>query len=265
MTFHHQRRLDRALHHLESLESVRDAWLRKNPYRTWTEPDVDPRKKLLWVEALDQPPAELSLIVGDCLHNLRSSLDNLMLELAMVYKRGRVSKSIEGDSQFPILTTDIAKDPEVFQKFKRMTRGIDPLAKTVIEGLQPYKRGERFATNDPLWKLNELYNTDKHRLPHVVLLGTAYLSFWVPAGPGADEVETSFNPIEDRAPIARYRAVDDTGAEVDMNLNPTFDVAFGQRAPKQVQAISVSRVLSGIHAHIRSDVLPPLAPYLSRH
>ena len=261
MTYHHQRRLRRALHHLECLESVVDAWLEENPCRTWSEPEADSTKKLLWVEVLKPPPtAELSLIIGDFLHNLRSALDNLAFELALAYKGEPMSKSIEGDSAFPVLRT--CSDHNL-KELNRMLRGIDPDAKTVIQGLQPYNRGERRAINDPLWQLNELSREDKHRLPHVTPFASiSHLSFRVSGGPGADEIEPITFTVEDRASIARYPAVDQTGAEVDVNLTPTFSVGFGQRAPQQLRGFSAPDRLAHIHRYIADKVVSPLAPYL---
>src|SRR5215217_7431133 len=102
--YHHQRRLDRALYHLESLKEKLDAWREENPYRTWIEPDAGGTKKVLLVEVLKAPPfTQLSLVIGDCLHNLRSALDNLAFELALAHKGEQLSKTMEGDSGFPIL------------------------------------------------------------------------------------------------------------------------------------------------------------------
>src|SRR5215208_1885705 len=109
MTYHHQRRLDRALYHLENLLEELDAWRNENPYQTWSEPDVDSTKKLLWVEVLKPPPAaELSPIIGDCIHNLRSALDNLAFELALAYQGAPLPSNIEGKSGFP---TFLAENP----------------------------------------------------------------------------------------------------------------------------------------------------------
>ena len=218
-----------------------------------------------WVEVLKPPPAaELSLIIGDCLHNLRAALDNLAFELALAHKRGRLSKGVEGDSAFPIFKSDIAKDPESLKKFNRMTRGIAPKAKAEIERLQPYNRGQRFVTNDVLWQLNELAVEDKHRLPHVVShVSLNALSFFVPGGPGALEIEPITFAIEDRAPVARYPATDETGAEVDVQLTPSFDIGFGQRAPKQLRGMSVPNALERIHKHTTGKVLPPLKDFLT--
>src|SRR5829696_155048 len=105
--YHHQRRLGRAIHHLNSIQAEMEAWLEEHPYRIWPEPDVDSTKKLLWVEVLKPPPAaELSVIIGDCIHNLRSALDNLAFELASAYQGASLSSKIEGDSGFPILRAE---------------------------------------------------------------------------------------------------------------------------------------------------------------
>jgi hypothetical protein len=256
MTYHHQRRLDRALYHLESLEEELDAWLEEDSYQTWSEPDdVDSTKKLLWVEVLKPPPAaELSVIIGDCIHNLRSALDNLAFELALAYQGAPLPSDIEGKSGFPIF---LAENPA---KLDDMLRGVHPDAKAIIEGLQPYSRWKR-ATNDPLWQLNKLAVEDKHRLPHITLFRLASLSLWV-QGFGADEIEPIFGPIENRAPIARYPAVDETGAEVDVQLTPNFSIAFGQRAPKQLRGMPVPHRLRHIHSHITEEVLRLLVPFL---
>jgi hypothetical protein len=258
VTFHHERRLQRALYHLDNLEAEIAAWVEEGPYRTWSEPDVDSAKKVLRVEVLGTPPPELSLIVGDCLHNLRCSLDNLVLELAIAFNNGRpVSSSIESDSGFPIF---IKENPS---KFDNMLRGINPRAKTVIEGLQPYTRGER-AKTDPLWWLNKLENMDKHRLPHLVFFTPSSLGFIVPGDYVTDEIEVlRWGPVEDRAPIARYPAFDKTGAEVDVNLHPTFSVSFGKRIPEGVPELSVPHILRVIHRRIVRNVLPDLKEFLT--
>ena len=258
MTFHHERRLQRALYHLDSLEAEIAAWIEERPYRTWREPEVDNTKKVVWVEVSDTPPSELSLIVGDCLHNLRCSLDNLVLELAIARNKGRpVSSSVESDSGFPIF---LDQNPS---KLDNMLRGIDPRAKAVIEGLQPYTRRE-LAKTDPLWWLNKLENMDKHRLPHLVFFTPESLGFIVRGDYVTDEIELMrWGPVEGRAPIARYPALNETGAEVDVHFNPGFSVSFGKRVPEGVPGLSVPHILRTIHRRIVRNVLPPLNDFLA--
>jgi hypothetical protein len=148
MTFHYERRLGRAIHHLESLKAKVGAWVEECPYRTWSEPYIDSSKKLFWVEVLDTPPADkLSLIIGDCLHNLRSALDNLVYELAIAY----IGIDPLPNDRACLLEFPIFGDREMKPRECRNKIGCShPRAQTAIKELQPYNRGQRFI-NDPLW------------------------------------------------------------------------------------------------------------------
>ena len=267
MTDHHIRRLGRALYHLDDLEAEVDAWLEEHPHRIWTtiEPD-DASKKDVYCEVFRKPPAHLSLIVGDCIHNLRSALDNLVYELAIAYhdahRSGPLPSTTAERLMFPIFDTR--------KEFKR--RGeyrikgfLDPGAQRTIEKLQPYNQEDKgkHAHNDLLWKLNELSVRDKHRLPPVAsAVNLISLSFFVPEGIETDEVRPMFTVFEDRAPIASYPAVDKTGAEVDIGFVPVFSVGFSHLVPKELLGRQIPELLRLIHRHITNEVLPPLSPYL---
>jgi hypothetical protein len=161
----YQLRLDRAIEHLESMKSQERIWSQGNPCRVWTKPDLQSSYKFVWAEVLKPPPITLAPIVGDCLHNFRSALDNLAYELAVAHKGPKMSKSIAGDSGFPIFKTKSG-----FDKYgKPMIRGTHPDAKTFIEGLQPYNQGNWPITVSALWWLRELSNSDKHKLPHLAV------------------------------------------------------------------------------------------------
>jgi hypothetical protein len=260
MTFHHERRLDRALYHLESLKAEVRAWADERPYRTWSDFDVNDLYKLTWLEVLHPPSAELSLIVGDCIHNLRAALDNLIYELAVAHHGGRVPSNVEGKSAFPIFS----ESAQFARKRKDMIGGIAPAAQAVIESLQPYNRGGKFRRS-PLWQLNQLSNEDKHRLPHVVLFAQLGVAFFVPDNLTIDDIEPIFSLIESRAPIARYPSFDKTGAEVDVQPTPSVSIGFGQRVPKQLRSMAVPLRLAFIHNHIVNSVLPPLRRFITRH
>ena len=236
MTFHHERRLQRALYHLDSLKAKIAAWVEEGPYRTWTEPDVDSTKKVLCVAVLDTPPPGLSL------------------ELAIARNGWPVSSNVERDSGFPIQVEQNAS------KRDSMLGSIDPSAKTVIKELQPYTRGETLAKTDPLCWLNKLNNMDKHRLPHLVFFTPRLLGFIVPGDyDTANHIELMrWGPVEHLARIARFAAFDKTGAEVDVYLDAKFSVSFGKRAPEEVPRVPVPQVLGDIHRCIVRKVLPPL-------
>jgi hypothetical protein len=115
----------------------------------------------------------IGILVGDSVHNLRSALDHLFWQLALVYCDGEMPWS-EWDQrkiQFPI--DDTADD---FAKNKRR-KFVAPEHWTIIEGHQPHRRGldEAHAFMHPLVRLRDFSNTDKHRvIPLVTVLTNRY-------------------------------------------------------------------------------------------
>ena len=75
----HILKLKRALKHLEDFEVEFQGWTKTHPYRTTLEPDPDrPGETVLKSSAQQSPLDPFSLIIGDIVQNLRSSLDHLL-------------------------------------------------------------------------------------------------------------------------------------------------------------------------------------------
>ena len=101
-------------------------------------------------------PLDISHCLSDVVYALRSGLDQLAWQLALI---GNPNPS--RDVMFPI---HAERTPELEKKFRNMVWDMPCEAVAVIKELQPYKRGQAFR-DDPLWKLNALSNLDKHRTP----------------------------------------------------------------------------------------------------
>lgn len=107
------------------------------------------------------PPLLLAALVGDCILNLRASLDYIAWALAQQHA-GRALDDERDRTQFPICSSA--------EKFAKVMRGRDSLARfevpastiDVIESVQPYQGREAFV---PLGHLRDLSNHDKHRSP----------------------------------------------------------------------------------------------------
>lgn len=109
-------------------------------------------------------PDDVSLLVGDFLHNLRSSLD--YLAQALVLTSGNQPKDGVGGTAFPVL-----KNPK--QHGQLTVKGtVTAEIGLAIEAIQPYKAVEGGVEWHPLLLLHELSNTDKHRTLHLPLLAT---------------------------------------------------------------------------------------------
>jgi len=158
-----RRKLDRAQHHFNDLHARIKTSLTAKPDGETINPELDEDGKTITlrlpsVQALDP---DLPLIVGDCLHNLRSALDHLVFQLAKL--NGATSKDATKTS-FPVALTSA----EFNRKSKNFAAILTPAALTAIEDLQPYKTSNPAATGY-LWLLSQLDIIDKHRLLVVIL------------------------------------------------------------------------------------------------
>ncbi len=130
-------------------------------------------KYVFHAKKIKQPDLEVAISIGDVLHNLRSTLDNLVWQLALLntakpYWRGAfpilqlARKQSSSDKRAAFYSRDRGCGLDYLKSLSR--RHID-----MIERFQPYKRGNG-GRRDPLWLLSEMNNWDKHR---VVQIGTS--------------------------------------------------------------------------------------------
>lgn len=91
------------------------------------------------------------MIIGDCIHNLRSAFDHLAVSL--VLSNGQNSKTAIRKTEFP---TASSKADFTTKNVRRAS----PAAITAIEKLEPYRGG----AGELIWQINKLDVHDKHRL-----------------------------------------------------------------------------------------------------
>ncbi len=251
--YNHQLKLERAAQHLHSLEIEVQRWAGTHPYTVAHEFDPERGQNILRVYAHSQPPVKLSLIISDCVHSLRSALDNLAYELAEAHTGKPLPSQIAEKSEFPIY-----KGRDGFEgNRKKKIGGIAPRAQAIIQRLQPYERGDYFES-DPLWVLYNLSNIDKHRRLHLVMLA-------IPTSKvGGSNVRISQalsfddTPIEHSAELASYTPVNPS-RKMEMQFRLEISVAFCE-GPAYAEA--VVGTLSKIRDYILTRVIPPLRPFL---
>jgi hypothetical protein len=143
--------------HLYHVEMVK--YMQVNPCKFVSKPNVstdeDGRRWVMGTFECAIPiPETLSLIVGDCLGNLRSTLDYLIWELV------RANGKKPGiNNAFPIAHTTDAYAKEINNG---RLRGVAPAAQAIIETLQPY-HARTDAQSSLLSVLNKFVNINKHR------------------------------------------------------------------------------------------------------
>jgi hypothetical protein len=152
----------------------------------------------------NEPPLEprYALLLGDCIHNVRSALDHLVAQLAIL--NNAPSTAIEKTS-FPVcLSRDDFKNVTV----RRVAPFISSLALAEIEKLQPYSTCD--GTQDILWVLSQLDIIDKHRLLIVAKHKMRARAFKISTEDGQELAVTippnnPWKPSENGAEIIRFR------------------------------------------------------------
>lgn len=142
---------------------------------------------------------------------------------------------------------------------------IHPDAQSIIKGLQPHNRGDKFAS-DPLWKLHRLNNMDKHRAPHITQVAISAWADFPDAPHLSSTININLGPFEDGAEIASYTPhafaiAEGFHPEVHMDPLLAFGIFFGERSA--APGWRCSDALSWIRLHVGNDVAEPLKDFLN--
>jgi hypothetical protein len=166
-------KIERAKEHIIEFDRRLRIFADDKPYEIGAKPHKIPEidHVTLYIKSVKDVPPELSTVIGDTVHNLRSALDHLAWQL--VEAGGGIPNK---DTYFPI----VPFGPQSAQKYAsaigkgeihKMPVGAD---KVLLEE-QPYTSGD-----DTLWHIHELDRFDKHRF--LITTGTAYGNWSVMVG-----------------------------------------------------------------------------------
>jgi hypothetical protein len=283
-TFDHELKFKRAEEHLLNLDYFTRRWIYFEQHcRIRYERDAD-TGLIVALATSDQPPINpISLWLGEALHNMRSGLDNLAFALAVAnHAPGQLPDDIAKASEFPIFGDEDSggrpnRGHDVFHELDRRgdpkrgsglykIRGMAGGAQNVIEGLQPYYRGNAFRDH-PLWRIHELDNFNKHRLLHTTVAHSHATSiddlksFNYRIG-GDGSWESIEGPIGTDTPIARIDARPiDPELEMHVEIEPQLRIAFSDSAPC-MQHVPAAEALAESFVYIVTNVLAPLTAFL---
>jgi hypothetical protein len=215
--------------HVDNFEVAVDHFRRSNPHTVRRKDNVQAGYVTYCVENVPVIPDELPLMLGDAIHNLRSTLDYLARELVVV-----AGGTPDKYTSFPIF--DSAK------AYVELSRSKVPSLRQpcleILDRIQPYKG----AWGNKLWQLHQLDIVDKHRL--LLTIATVPVGHtMVPSQKAAfDARGVAFDP--EGIAVYQYlfaaynprvkplQAGDEIGtflaSDVDENMGFSFDVAFNE-------------------------------------
>jgi hypothetical protein len=146
----------------------------------------------------------LPLIIGDCIHNLRSALDHLVYQLAIL---NRAPTEAAEKTMFPVCLTKGGRSGFDERVKRNVAPFVSSSALAEIERTQPYETYSVPEESD-IWILHKLDIIDKHRL--LIIARQHYAMTWfrvtVPTGDVFENVvpEPKWKPLEDGAEIIRF-------------------------------------------------------------
>ncbi len=259
-------KLARAEHHLSTLEKSIDEFLASDFYTLRGE--QRPRQFIFRVERVDPPDPRWGVYVGEIVYNLRSALDHLAYELAVLNLGDPLPARVAETSAFPIFRSgprfrrrNKAGNPGRGSGWEKV-QGMERRARTAIERLQPYHRRKLPDLVALRW-LDDLCNIDKHRTIHLTASQLEKARYGI-RGTGVQAlhgIEVFRRPFKENAMLARL-TVEWREGEVNMETEMVPDIAFDRRtSPSSVGNQSVLDTLYGCRNVVVAQVLPKLMPF----
>jgi hypothetical protein len=247
-----QVRLNRAQDYLRDFRRVEAAFLAQEPYRITLKYDAKAREYVLWFHVRKPPPIELSVILSDCVHQMRSTLDNAVCAIAD-----------NGGSADRLTAMPVCPELGDWTKpgTKRRLAKVPEAAHSAIESLQPYKRGDRL-----LFLLDELSSRDKHRGLVYALVGTT-LSLPLDFNRPVYLSHVWLGGFDQSGPICRVTPRDWTirhpGSDLHYNRKPSFRVGFGGfgTSGAYINGLVVATNLHRLYKFVRYEAIPTLKPF----
>ena len=126
------------------------------PYRLHGEPNREEGYYVFYLRVVESPFLEFGVRIGEFAYQLRSALDHLVWQLALL-ETAKPHRRVD----FPIFERPSPT------KMRNKIGELASSAQNEIERLQPYHQPDE-VHSDPLWLLHQLCLSDKHRLINVV-------------------------------------------------------------------------------------------------
>lgn len=203
-------KITRSAEHYAALAKACQEFTDSQPHEVTVDFDPDVGCYVAHFHVRRHPPNDLSLILGDLVHNARSALDHAAWQVACL-------RNAEEDLLKPktrgLIAFPITQRPNEFANHA-LLRFITQEARAVFERHQPYHKADE-PERHWLALLNRMWNADKHRLLHPSFaLSSVGKTGFAPAAlvlkdmEGGFEIESLLHGaegIEDGAKIAHIR------------------------------------------------------------
>jgi hypothetical protein len=163
-------KVKRAYEHLQEIQAEISQFLSQQPYSAILERRANGDIYVVARDSGARLGINVPIAAGECAYQLRSALDQLIHQLVVANGNGAKLASSR-KHQFPIFD-----DSARYQRRAApMIDGVSATSEAGIVDAQPWRRSAANPKLDPLWMLQDLNNTDKHRIIPTCLLAMGTL------------------------------------------------------------------------------------------
>lgn len=141
-------KVKRAYSHIKELESLFQAFLNSDFCRVVIDGEPGAGPLLIKVVSIASPPPEMSLVIGDAVHNLRASLDHVIVQ---IFGKG------SHQTAFPVAKN--RDNPGSHSTYGLIRKTLPKLAALLTDEIGIHDTGDVC-----LWAISALDNIDKHNL-----------------------------------------------------------------------------------------------------
>lgn len=241
----------RAHEHLEMLERESLEYLStiKPTMVLKTAPDARWPWLVMWVNDYI-PPIRLSVLLGDCVHNMRSALDNLVCGLARTVDPSCACKG----TKFPYRQNETDFDANVNQDLS----GVPIEAQKIIKQLQPWCDTSRVP--NPLLMLNKLSNIDKHRSCNFALAYNRNAGFRVHGNDGGILEISCHEPLYLGEPQTITLPISPASVTPSARVEASGTFVLSLREEGDWADLSIIQILQQCFDHVERQVIGRLKP-----
>lgn len=249
-------KLDRVYGQLTHLESLIRSY-GQSAYVPVHEHDHKTGERVKVARGVSEPDVEISVLVGEIAHNLRSALNYVAWACVDVSKKARRTKG-SGSGRPPKVQVQfpICKSPAAFISSAASYKGVSKQRTLILESLQPYSPpydGRNYHKH-PLWILQEINNRDKHRLILVQQATVSNTVLGYEPGKYVRILKGTKARLEDGQVLGPDEPVPDDPAQPYRQTASFVDVVFA-KGTKVAEGLSVSNTLREIHWYIEEQVM----------
>jgi hypothetical protein len=242
-------KLNRVPEKIKAVKAHSDTYIARNPPQIV----MDGNGKTTLDMSTPVPP-DISVLVGEILYQLRSTLDHLAFHLVKLNPSGAVLPAKwEDRCQFPLVDLKIGQTaPLPLGCFENLP-GISKRAHAFIESVQPYYRVGK--VNNCLRFLKELCNRDKHR--HLILTRSRSQVHETKAWANGI-ISTGYTSRDHGAEIDLFDRSFGGDSNMQMSIKLSGFIVFDEPILGDARTVHIEELLQWLLEAVRDVVVPEL-------